>query len=66
MIIISQSGSGAGRLRATLLFFIYTLAGSISILLAVLYLTSNTGEMLNCGAETVVSLSLAQPLISGL
>jgi NADH:ubiquinone oxidoreductase subunit 4 (subunit M) len=60
MVIIGQGGSGAGRLRAALLFFIYTLAGSISILLAVLYLISSTGEILNCGSEALVSLTLTQ------
>lgn len=64
MVIIGQGGSGAGRLRAALLFFIYTLVGSISILLAVLYLIGSTGEILNCGSEALVSLTLTQPSAS--
>jgi NADH-ubiquinone oxidoreductase chain 4 len=66
MVIISRNGSGAGRLRATLLFFIYTLAGSVSMLLAVLFLTSSTGEIIDGGSEALVSISLTQPLVSGL
>lgn len=58
ILLIAQGGSGGGRLRAGILFFVYTLGGSAPMLTACLYLISNQGEILNQGAEVITSLSL--------
>ena len=41
--LVAYWGSGVKRLRASLLFFLYTYAGSTPIFVAVLYLTSFAG-----------------------
>ena len=56
--LISQGGSGAGRLRAGILFFVYTIGGSAPILIATLYLISTQNAILNKGAEAITSLNL--------
>ena len=43
-IIIIVYGSGENRIRSALLFFLYTLAGSLFMLLAVLQIYSNIGS----------------------
>ena len=43
-IIIMVYGSGQNRIRSALLFFLYTLAGSLFMLLAVLQIYSNIGS----------------------
>lgn len=43
-IIIVVYGSGVNRIRSALLFFLYTLAGSLFMLLAILQIYSNVGS----------------------
>ena len=43
-IIIIVYGSGENRIRSALLFFLYTLAGSLFMLLAILQIYSNVGS----------------------
>ena len=52
-IIIIVYGSGVNRIRSALLFFLYTLAGSLFMLLAILQIYSNLGST----DFTLISLS---------
>ena len=52
-IIIIVYGSGVNRIRSALLFFLYTLAGSLFMLLAILQIYSNLGST----DFTIISLS---------
>ena len=52
-IIIIVYGSGENRIRSALLFFLYTLAGSLFMLLAILHIYSNLGST----DFTLISLS---------
>lgn len=56
--LICREGTGGGRLRAAMLFFVYTLGGSIPILVATLYLLTGPGETLGHGAEIGLSLGM--------
>ena len=52
-ILILVYGSGENRVRSALLFFLYTLAGSLFMLLAILHIYSNIGST----DFTIISLS---------
>lgn len=56
--LICREGSGGGRLRAAMLFFMYTLGGSVPILVATLYLLAGPGELFSAGPEVSLSLSM--------
>lgn len=51
-LLISHWGSGIKRLRASVLFFVYTYAGSVPIMLAVFYLASLTEALVLARAAT--------------
>lgn len=65
-LLISHWGSGVMRLRASILFFLYTYRGSAPMLVAVLYLSSFAVRDLSARASSFFAVCSSGPSVSAL
>lgn len=65
-LLISHWGSGVKRLRASILFFVYTYAGSVPMTVAALYLASLTEALVITRAGVFFATCGSASLVLGL